>query len=125
TLSSGMLLLSSALWVLVASQLIQGVSRALFWTANQTHAVRAHDSAVRGMALNNLWNGAGGLAGPLLCGFILTVAPIEAAIAMCTATAPLVLVPSLLLVRFRPCQRLPQEEGMRPRPMWTRGELVP
>lgn len=125
--SSGLFLVSAELWLIVVAQLIQGVSRALFWTANQTHAVRAHESAVRGLAMNNFWNGAGSLCGPLLCGLLLAFAPIQAPIAASALAAALTVVPSALLVRFRPFVRVDHGgDGHRiPRPVWARRELLP
>jgi MFS family permease len=125
-LSSAMLLLTSALWLIALSQLIQGVSRALFWTANQTHAVRSHDSAVRGLSLNTFWNGVGSLCGPLVCGALLTFLPIQAPLAASAASALLATVPGALLRRLRPFRKLARDrEGRRTRPLWARRELLP
>jgi len=124
--SSAAVVVSTALAVLVASQLVQGLSRALFWTSNQTHAVRAEESAVRPLAGLNLWTGIGSLAGPVLCGAIAAVVSIDAAIAVSAVVAALALLPAALLVGFRPFRRVPVDPAATgvPRALWLRPAVL-
>lgn len=62
---------SSAVVPFVAAQLIQGVSRACFWTGSQTHVVRGEGSSVKALASINLVGNLGLLSGPLVAGLLI------------------------------------------------------
>lgn len=64
------LLVSHSLWLFAISQLLQGVSRAFFWTASHTHAVRVSTNRLSGLGAMNLIGGLGMLAGPLTAGLV-------------------------------------------------------
>lgn len=53
---------------LALAQLMLGTSRAGFWTASQTHVIRAHPSAAHGLARVNLVSSATALVGPIVAG---------------------------------------------------------
>ena len=72
--SFGLLLLSTALPVFVVAQLLQGAGRALFWTSNQTHAVRSGDRPVERLVVMTMAGNAGTLTGPALGGMLAAVA---------------------------------------------------
>ena len=73
-LSYGLLLGSRELPVFVAAQLLQGMSRAVFWTASQTHAVRANGSAVRLLAEVGAVGNVGQMVAPLVTGVLVSIA---------------------------------------------------
>ena len=100
-LSSGLAALSTAVVPFVGAHLLQGVSRAFFWTGSQTHAVRGPRPAVRGMAVVNLSSSVGLLAGPVLAG-LLGERSLVLAMAVGAGLAALGLVPALLLHRYPP-----------------------
>lgn len=100
-LSSGLAALSTAAVPFVIAHLLQGVSRAFFWTGTQTHAVRGDRPAVQGMALVNLSSATGLLAGPLLAGAVGEVS-LSLAMAVSAGLAALGLVPAALLDRLPP-----------------------
>lgn len=66
----GLIALSTVTAAFVASQSLQGIARAFFFTGNQTHAVRVPSSAVRGLTTVNLASGLGAFAGPALDGLL-------------------------------------------------------
>ena len=72
--SFGLLLLSTALPVFVVAQLLQGAGRALFWTSNQTHAVRSGDRPVERLVVMTMAGNAGTLTGPAMGGMLAAVA---------------------------------------------------
>jgi hypothetical protein len=86
--SFAVLILSTALPVFLAAQLLQGGARALFWTANQTHAVRTPGTPVRMLAQVGAVSNVGTLMGPLLTGIVATYS-IMAAIGIGVVTAAL------------------------------------
>jgi MFS family permease len=100
-LSSGLAALSTAVVPFAAAHLLQGVSRAFFWTGSQTHAVRGPRPAVRGMAVVNLSSSVGLLTGPVLAG-VLGSRSLVLAMAVGAGLAALGLVPALLLHRYPP-----------------------
>lgn len=95
------LVLTSAVVPFVIAQLLQGVSRACFWTGSQTHVVRGDGSSVRALASVNLVGNVGLLAGPALAGLIIE-ADARAALAVAAAVALLSLVPATHLNRYPP-----------------------
>jgi MFS family permease len=100
-LSSGLAALSTAVVPFVVAHLLQGFSRAFFWTGTQTHAVRGDRPAVRGMAIVNLSSAVGLLLGPLVAGVIGEIS-LPLALAVSAGLALLGLVPAALLDRLPP-----------------------
>jgi hypothetical protein len=68
-----LLLLSTAAPAFVVAQAGQGVARALFWTASQTHAIRSGGSPVKRLVDLNLVGNAGTIVGPVLAGSLALV----------------------------------------------------
>jgi hypothetical protein len=60
--------------VFVASEILQGVARGLFWSSLQVEATRGRRFGLDGLARLNLVSGVGRLIGPLLAGMLLTTA---------------------------------------------------
>ena len=100
-LSSGLAALSTAVVPFVFAHLLQGFSRAFFWTGTQTHAVRGDRPAVRGMAIVNLSSATGLLFGPLLAGAVGEIS-LSLVLAVSSGLAALGLVPAALLDRLPP-----------------------
>lgn len=99
--SCGILVLAAQTWAFAASQLLQGLARALFWTGSQTHAVRAWRTAVGGLSVINVANGAGSLVGPALAG-LLAARSLELSVLVAAAVCLAGLLPAGLLARFPP-----------------------
>ncbi|THG33308.1 MFS transporter [Naasia lichenicola] len=55
---------------LVLAHFLQGGSRAGFWTASQTHVIRASGTAARGLARSNIITSTCSLIGPLIAGWL-------------------------------------------------------
>jgi predicted MFS family arabinose efflux permease len=103
-LAFGLLILSTALIVFAAAQLLQGVARAIFWTSSQTHAIRGEGPALRGLVDLNVCGNAGTLVGPALGGSLAAIGlPVALTAAMVGATVAAVL--ALLLRRLPPYDR--------------------
>jgi len=100
-ISNGIAAFSAAVVPLVLAQLLQGVSRACFWTGSQTHVVRGAGSAAGALATVNFVSSAGLLAGPLLAGLLSEHSP-ALALAAAGAAALAGVVPTLLLDRLPP-----------------------
>ena len=100
-LSSGLAALSTAVVPFVVAHLLQGFSRAFFWTGTQTHAVRGNRPAVRGMAIVNLSSATGLLLGPLMAGIVGEFS-LPLALAVSAGLAAVGLVPAALLERLPP-----------------------
>ena len=103
TLAASCLLvtLSSAMVPFVLAQLLQGASRACFWTGSQTHVVRGGGRAAGALARVNFVASVGQLAGPVLAG-VLTEISAELALGVSAVIALAGLVPTLLLDRLPP-----------------------
>ncbi len=93
--------LSAALLPFVLAQLLQGVSRACFWTGSQTHVVRGPGRAAGALATVNLVASVGLLAGPLAAGLLSERTPVLA-LAVAAAIALVGTLPTLLLDRLPP-----------------------
>jgi MFS family permease len=92
----------SALWVpFLVAQLLQGVSRACYWTGSQTHVVRGEGSSVRSLATVNLVGNVGLLLGPLAAG-VLAGSSISGALWCGAGSAALAVVPACFLDRLPP-----------------------
>lgn len=100
----GLLILSTAAPVFVIAQLLQGAARAVFWTSSQTHAIRGHGPAVRGLVDVNVVGNAGTLVGPALGGS-LAVLGLPVALAAAAGGAALAAVTALFLRRLPPYDR--------------------
>lgn len=114
--SFGLLFLTSALPAFVVAQLLQGASRALFWTASQTHAVRNRGAMVRSLALVQTLGNVGQLAGPAIAGLI-AAQSIHSALLFAGALAFVGLAAGTLMAVLPPFPR--QERNGGPR-IWQR-----
>ena len=103
TVSCVLLVLAAQIWAFAASQLLQGAARALFWTGSQTHAVRAWRTAVGGLSVINIANGAGSLVGPALAG-LLAARSLDLSLLVAAAVCLAGVGPGGLLARFPPFQ---------------------
>jgi MFS family permease len=100
-LSNGVVALSAAVVPFVLAQLLQGMSRACFWTGTQTHVVRGSGRAAGALATVNLVSSTGLLAGPVVAGLLSERTPVLALV-VATAVALLGVLPTLLLDRLPP-----------------------
>lgn len=98
------LILSTALPVFVAAQLLQGASRAIFWTSSQTHAVRGDGRPVQRLVDLNVAGNGGTLAGPAIGG-MLAVVGLPVALAAAAVGAAFGSLISLGLRRLPPYDR--------------------
>ena len=99
--SSAVVAVSAAVLPMVLAQLVQGVSRACFWTGSQTHVVRGPGSAAGALASVNLVGGVGLLAGPLVAGVLSDRSP-ALALGVAAVVAVLGVAPTFLLDRLPP-----------------------
>lgn len=99
--SNAVVVVSSALVPFVLAELVQGVSRACFWTGSQTHVVRGPGPAARNLATVNLVSSVGLLAGPVVAGLLSESSP-ALALAVAAGVAVVGVVPTLLLDRLPP-----------------------
>jgi MFS family permease len=100
-LSSGIVALSADPVPFVLAQLLQGISRACFWTGSQTHVVRGPGRAAGALAQVNLVAAVGLLAGPVVAGVLSEQSPVLALVAA-TAISLVGVVPTLFLDRLPP-----------------------
>ena len=114
--SCAIVTLSTAPVPFVMAQLLQGISRACFWTGSQTHVVRGSGRAAGALAKVNLVSSVGLLTGPLLAGVLSEVSPVLA-LAVAAVIALAGLVPALLLDRLPPFVPPPDRPPGR---MWRR-----
>ncbi|HEY0453225.1 MFS transporter [Actinophytocola sp.] len=98
-LSSGLVAISAAIVPFTIAQLLQGVSRACFWTGSQTHVVRGEGRAVGALAAINFVSSLGLLVGPVLAG-VLIEGSARTALVVGGAVAAVAVVPALLLDRL-------------------------
>lgn len=101
TESCALLASSDALWVLALAQLVQGTSRALFWTSSQTHAVRTSSSAVAALRDVNLAAAIGALTGPAAAGYLWETS-VQLPMLAGAAAGALAVCPLLLIIKFPP-----------------------
>lgn len=99
--SNAVVALSAALLPFVLAQLLQGLSRACFWTGSQTHVVRGPGRAARTLATVNLVSSVGLLAGPVVAGVLSERTP-ALALGVAAAVAGAAVLPTLLLDRLPP-----------------------
>jgi predicted MFS family arabinose efflux permease len=93
--------LSAALLPFVVAQLLQGVSRACFWTGTQTHVVRGPGRAAGTLATVNLVSSIGLLTGPAVAGVLSERTPVLA-LAVAAGVALVGMAPTFLLDRLPP-----------------------
>lgn len=114
--SCAIVTVSDALVPFLAAQLLQGASRACFWTGSQTHVVRGEGRAAGALAQMNLAGSVGQLAGPVLAGALSEHGP-ALALAVSAAIALLGVVPAALLDRLPPFAPPPDRQPGR---IWRR-----
>jgi predicted MFS family arabinose efflux permease len=100
-LSNLAVVVSAALAPFVVAQLLQGVSRACFWTGTQTHVVRGPGRAAGTLATVNLVSSTGLLAGPAVAGVLSERTPVLA-LAVAAVVALVGMAPTFLLDRLPP-----------------------
>ncbi|MEX2291598.1 MAG: MFS transporter [Mycobacteriales bacterium] len=100
-LSNGIVVLSPSLVPFVLAQVLQGVSRACFWTGTQTHVVRGPGRAAGTLATVNLVSSVGLLLGPAVAGLLSERTP-ALALAVAAGIAAVGVVPTFLLDRLPP-----------------------
>jgi hypothetical protein len=100
----GLLLVTTALPVFVAAQLLQGSARAIFWTSSQTHAIRGEGQPVRRLVDLNAAGNAGTLIGPAVAG-LLAVFGLQLAVGAAAMGALLAGLGVPLLTRLPPYDR--------------------
>jgi Major Facilitator Superfamily len=81
-----LLMVTTALPAFIVAQVLQGATRAMFWTSSQTHAVRGAGRPVQRLVDMNVAANAGTLSGPALGG-MLAVAGLPVALAAAGAAA--------------------------------------
>lgn len=116
--SFAVLLATAALPVFVLAQLLQGASRALFWTASQTHAVRSKGHVVQSLSIVQAVGNLGQLVGPVVAGVVAAVS-LEAGLVLSGAAAAVGLLGGLgmaVLAPFPPSQRQPGQQRIWRRP---------
>ena len=99
--SNALAAVSAAVVPFVVAQLLQGVSRACFWTGTQTHVVRGPGRAAGALASVNLIASTGLFAGPVVAGVLSEQTPVLA-LAVAAGVALVGLVPALMLDRLPP-----------------------
>lgn len=114
--SSLIVVVSTALAPFVAAQLMQGCSRACFWTGSQTHVVRGDGSSVRALASVNLIGNLGLLSGPVVAGFLIGT-DADVALVVAALAAVVALAPTSRLYRLPPFQRVVDRQPGR---LWQR-----
>ena len=97
--SNALVALSAAVVPFVIAQLVQGTSRACFWTGTQTHVVRGPGRAAGALASVNLVSSIGLLSGPVVAGVLSEQTPVLA-LAVAGGVALLGVLPTLLLDRL-------------------------
>ena len=100
----GLLIVSTALPVFVASQLFQGLARAIFWTSSQAHAIRDQPRPVQRLIDLNVAGNAGTLVGPVVGGLLATFG-LTAALVAAMLGALVAVAGSPWLIRFDPFDR--------------------
>lgn len=114
--SYGLLMVAKLLPVFIVAQLFQGAARALFWTANQTHAVRGNGGAVKGLARVQVWANVGAMVAPTAAGLLSGVS-LELALALGMGLGLVGVVASRGMRRLPPFIRAPRKGE---RGIWTR-----
>ena len=98
------LLVTTELPGFLLAQVVLGGSRALFWTASQTHALRSGGEPVKRLVDLNLAGNAGTLTGPVLAGALATIG-LPVALAGAALAVSVTLVGAPFLRAFPPYDR--------------------
>jgi len=101
--SNGLLATTAAVVPFTVAAILQGVSRACFWTGSQTHVVRGQGTAVGALAQVNFISSVGLLAGPSVAGLLAEVSA-QVALSVAALAALVAVGPALLLDRLPPFQ---------------------
>jgi MFS family permease len=117
-LSTGVVALSAAVVPFVVAQLLQGVSRAFFWTATTAHLVRGEGRPAPRLAVVNFASAIGSLTGPVLAGLLSERTPVLALTAA-AGIAVVAMIPTFWLDRLPPFAPPPKEDRPQGR-MWRR-----
>lgn len=115
-IGNGIAAISAAVVPFVIAQLLQGVSRACFWTGSQTHVVRGPGRAASALAAVNLSSSVGLLAGPVIAGVLSERTPVLALV-VAAVIAVVGVLPTFLLDRLPP---FVQPEDRPPGRLWRR-----
>lgn len=107
--SGAVLLASVSTPAFVVAQVVQGVARALFWTASQTHVVRSPGIAVRRLAQVQMASHSGALIGPIVAGAV-AARSLRGALALTILGAVVAALVTGLMARLEPYQRAPSHE---------------
>ncbi|MBI2242657.1 MAG: MFS transporter [Nocardioides sp.] len=107
---------TSAVVPFVAAQLLQGISRACFWTGSQTHVVRGDGSSIKALASINLVGNLGLLSGPVVAG-LLIADDARLALGVAAGGALAALIPASRLHRLPPFRKLVDRQ---PGHIWQR-----
>lgn len=120
---SGILLFfSTGLGVFIAAQLLQGASRAVFWTSTQSHAIGAPGgSVVARLAKISFAGKVGAMAGPLVTGVLAGIA-LPLGLWGVIGGGLIAAAGSLLMVRH---VAAPREAPAERRQVWRRGDFAP
>lgn len=118
-LSTAVLALSTGVVMFVLAELLQGASRAAFWTGSQTHVVRGPGSSMAALAKVNLVSSLGLLAGPAAAGFLLESGQLLTLL-VATAAAVAAMPVSMLLDRLPPFKPRPDRPAGR---LWRRSGM--
>lgn len=116
-LSCLVVVVSSAVVPFVVAQLLQGVSRACFWTGSQTHVVRGDGSSVKALASVNLVGNIGLLSGPVAAGLFIGEQDAHLALLVAAAAALAATLPVCRLRRLPPFKALSDRQ---PGHIWQR-----
>lgn len=100
----------------LVAQLLQGISRACFWTGSQTHVVRGEGSSIKALASINLVGNLGLLSGPIAAGILIND-DARLALGVAAAAAAGALVPACRMHRLPPFQKLADRQ---PGQLWQR-----
>ena len=99
-----LLLGSTALPVFVMAQLLQGFSRAIFWTSSQTHAIRGPGRALQRLVDVNAAGSLGTLSGPAIGG-MLAVIGLPLALAVAAVASLIAAITTLWMETLPPYDR--------------------
>jgi len=99
-----LLLGSTALPIFVAAQLLQGFSRAIFWTSSQTHAIRGPGRPLQRLVDVNAAGSLGTLSGPAIGG-MLAVIGLPLALAVAAVASSIAAITTLWMRTLPPYDR--------------------
>ena len=111
------ILLSTTLVAFVVAHLFQGVSRALFWTASQTHAVRSERGVVESLSIVQATGTLGQLVGPAIAG-VVAAQSLQAGLVLCIVSSGVGLFATFGMTLLPPFAQPIRHEGQQP--VWRR-----